>query len=103
MDKLRLPVKARVGTTSEEKLEMDLPVVPPHLLAAWLLETGRISLNADSARRFWTQHRERQTPWMEGQDFVFEQCQPFAIYGDEAEYTVTKEKILVIFGRYLGV
>ena len=28
--------------------------------------------------------------------------EPFSIYGDEAEYTVSKEKVLVIFGRYLG-
>ena len=82
---------------------MELPIFPPHLLAAWLLETRRLSFDADAARRFWQQHRTQKTPWMEGQDFEFEQCEPFAIYGDEAEYTVSKEKILVIFGRYLGI
>ena len=44
----------------------------------------------------------RSTPWAEDLKMPYEQWEPYALYGDEAEYTVSKEKILVIFISYSG-
>ena len=103
IDTIRLMVKSRVTKDCQEKLEMQFPILAPHVLADWLLQSGRLSLDAESARRYWMQHRERETPFMLGQNFVFERCFPFAIYGDAAEYTATGQKILVIFRRYVDI
>ena len=90
-------------TNGSPPIDTIRPILAPHVLADWLLQSGRLSLDAESARRYWMQHRERETPFMLGQNFVLERCFPFAIYGDAAEYTATGQKILVIFGRYLDI
>ena len=59
-------------------------------------------MDGERSRMFWQHHEDRQTPGLSSQKFAFDKCEPFSIYGDEAEYTVSKEKVLVIFGRYLG-
>ena len=77
---------------------MELPIVPPHLLTAFLMSTGRLKLNAAKTRAFWRHHAERSTPLMIGFD-PFEGnhlVEPLGLYSDEAEYTVSKEKILVV-------
>ena len=80
---------------------MDLPILPPHLLTMWLRKAGLLVFNREAAIEFWAHHRSVGTPWMRTmqQDDCF---QPFALYGDEAEYTKTKEKLLVIFASYLS-
>ncbi|CAE7240393.1 ppk25 [Symbiodinium sp. CCMP2456] len=74
---------------------MDFPILAPHLLTHWLLQRGKISIDRAASESFWMHFQKQKAPWMEGfdsTDFV-----PLAIYGDEAEYTITKEKILVLY------
>eukprot|EP00439_Symbiodinium_sp_Y106_P017824 s4590_g2.t1 len=74
---------------------MSFPILAPHLLTRHLLQRGKISIDRAAAERFWLHWKQVKAPFMEGfdsTDFV-----PLAIYGDEAEYTITKEKILVFY------
>ena len=101
MDTLRLSVKLRPEKDCADETLMTIPVVAPHRLTRWLLDQHKIRFCQASARRFWDHHRAHGVPWMQtcgfqNADFAAT-FQPFALYGDEAEYTITKEKILVIF------
>ena len=102
LDKIRLPVKARPDKQCTERINLDIPILAPHLLTAWLLETKRIQFDPEAARQFWSHHRDQKTPWMSGQTFNHESCEPFALWADEAEYTITKEKIFVLLARNLA-
>ena len=79
---------------------MAIPIVPPHELTTYLLGKGYIKFDASKARRHWDHLREHRVPWMTGaaaqssEESTFE---PLALYADGAEYTVSKEKILVVF------
>ena len=80
---------------------MDIPIIPPHELTAYFMYTGHLRVDASKARQHWDHLRARGVAWMAG--FLFQSSdeaakfQPFAIYADEAEYTVSKEKILMVF------
>ena len=103
IDKITLPVLPPPEDGGiEQSVTMELPILPPHLLTVWLLKSKRLAFSAEAAAQFWDHHRARNSPWMKGPTF---QCpkasaeyEPFAIYGDECEYTISKQKILVIFG-----
>ncbi|CAE7815160.1 ppk25 [Symbiodinium sp. CCMP2456] len=74
---------------------MKFPVIAPHLLTHYLLRTRQISIDRAAAGHFWQHFKTQKAPWMEGfdsKDFV-----PLALYGDEAEYSITKEQILVLY------
>ena len=97
MDSIRLMVRARPDPKDKckETIEMSFPIIAPHLLAHYLLLESKITIDRAACERFWLHFQERKAPWMEGFDatnFV-----PLALYGDEAEYTNTKEKILVLY------
>ena len=97
LDSIKLKVRARPDpkTRSDETTEMSFPILAPHLLTRHLLQRGKISIDRAAAERFWLHWKQVKAPFMEGfdsTDFV-----PLAIYGDEAEYTITKEKILVFY------
>ena len=102
MDKIALPVLPPPEDGGVQKsVMMELPILPPHLLTAWLLQSKRLAFNVEAAAQFWDHHRAQGCPWMRGPTF---QCpkasaeyEPFSIYGDECEYTVSKQKILMIF------
>ena len=56
-------------------------------------------LNDSAAIRFWSHHEKQGTPWLghclkEKDGFV---VHPVSLYGDECEYTATKEKVLMIY------
>ena len=97
MDSIKLTVRARPDPKEQntETVEMSFPVISPHLLAHYLLRNNRISIDQAACDRFWQHFQSRGVPWMQGWDptnFV-----PLALYGDEAEYSITKEKILVLY------
>ena len=76
---------------------MEMPIIPPHLFTAFLVSQGRLQFTAAKTRAFW--HRRQATPLaMQGLPCGNALVEPFGIYSDEAEYTVSKEKILVILG-----
>ena len=102
LDKIRLPVKARPDKSCTDCIEVNIPILAPHLLTAWLLETKRIQFDGQAAKQFWSHHRDQQTPWMLRQSFNEESCQPFGLWADEAEYTISKEKIFVLLARDLA-
>ena len=101
MDSVTLRVRVRPEKACNELVDMKLPIIAPHLLTCWLLEQGSLSFDRDSAQRWWSHHRRQKFPWMEMPGFRNKEqtanFQPFALYGDEAEYSITKEEIFVIF------
>ena len=109
MDYIRLPLKAKAESGNNEIYE-NVPVVPPHLITCWLLEAGLLSFDTGAATRFFRHQLEvAAMPWIVGDpDFsnlhskeASTMFQPVSLYGDEAEYTNTKEKVLIIFISYL--
>ena len=98
---VRLNVKPRPEESSEDELPMDIPILPPHELTEYLLSAGHLTLDASKARQHWDHVRAQGVPWMAGSIFQSSdeaaKFQPFAVYADEAEYTVSKEKILMVF------
>ena len=75
-----------------------VPIIPPHLLSAWLLQAGFLKFDEGATAQFWQHHIQQKTPWMKGHTLESAMAfEPFAFYGDKAEYTVSKEKILIIF------
>ena len=65
----------------------------------WLLAEGLLKLNDKAANKFWAHHETVQADWLlkaphEKDGYV---VHPVSIYGDEAEYTQTKQKILTIY------
>ena len=97
VDSISLVVRARPDPKdkSDQTTEMSFPIIAPHLLVHYLLREKQITVDRAACEGFWRHFQERGAPWMEGFDstnFV-----PLALYGDEAEYTITKEKILVLF------
>ena len=101
MDHVTLKVRVRPEKECNELVDMKLPIIAPHLLTCWMLEQGCLSCDPDSAQRWWSHHRRQKFPWMHTPGFHSEDqtanFQPFALYGDEAEYSLTKENIFVIF------
>ena len=74
---------------------MSFPVIAPHLLTHYLLREKKITICRAACDRFWLHFKSKNVPWMQGfdsKDFV-----PLALYGDEAEYSITKEQILVLY------
>ena len=96
LDRIRLRVKDRPDRETTSVTEMQFAILPPHLLTAWLLQSNRVAFDRDAAKQFWWHHRDR--PWMQGDHDV----EPFALWADEAEYTISKEKIFVLLARRFG-
>lgn len=97
VDRIKLTVRARPDPKNkcDETTSMYFPVIAPHLLTHYLLRTKKITVDRPACERFWLHFQTVKAPWMEGFDpkgFV-----PLAIYGDEAEYSITKEQILVLY------
>ena len=97
VDKIQLRLKAQPAKTVEEEITIDMPIIPPHLLTTFLVSRGRLRFTAAKTLEFWDHHRRLSTPLaMQGLPADNTLVEPFALYSDEAEYTVSKEKILVI-------
>ena len=95
MDFISLPLK---GKANDEVIMQNVPILPPHLLAAWLLQAGFLKFEEAATAQFWQHHMRQRTPWMEGHTLESAMAfEPYSLYGDKAEYTVSKEKILIIF------
>ena len=77
----------------------DMPIVAPHELLQWLVNEKFVALDDVAAKRFWSHHEEVCTPWLWKALFKKDgfTVHPVALYGDEAEYTQTKQKILMVF------
>ena len=99
VDTIRIPVLARPEQNKDDKTYMDMPIIPPHLLVVWLLRRAAVSFSPDKAQEFWDHHRRQGTAFMLGRagDEGSASWEPWALYGDKAEYTITKEKLLVLF------
>ena len=70
----------------------------------YLLKEKLLTLDDSAAKQFWSHHQTRGTPWLgdcklEKDGYV---VHPVALYGDECEYTATKEKVLMIFFSFLS-
>ena len=76
-----------------------VPIMAPHEVLAWLLDNKLISLEDSDAKRFWEHHVAVQTPYLDKAATCKDgfTVHPLTIYGDEAEYTQTKQKLLTIF------
>ena len=95
IDFISLPLK---GKANDEVTMQQVPIIPPHLLSAWLLQAGFLAFDEAATAQFWQHHIRQRTPWMEGQTLDTAMAfEPYGLYGDKAEYTVSKEKILIIF------
>ena len=106
MDTVSIPVKAKPHDPENKEVKnMDLAIVPPHLLTVWLLGNRTVAFNPTPASAYWRHMRERGVPWMSGPDHEHPELshhfQPVALYADEAEYTVSKEKITILYMRTL--
>ena len=97
MDSITIYVKARAEPNCPDVVPFALPVFPPHHLASWLVRTGRLKVDREASQQFSRHFMEQRAPWMEDPAFAATNYYPYGLYGDEAEYTVTKEKLLVIF------
>ena len=99
VDTIRIPVLARPEVNKADKTFMDIPIIPPHLLLVWLQRRGTVRFSPEKAEEFWTHHRNQGAPFMVGRpaDQGSAAWEPWALYGDKAEYTITKEKLLVLF------
>ena len=95
MDSITITVKERPEKGCQETRDMVLPVIPPHELTSYLMGKGLVKFDAAKAQQHWDHLRENNVAWMEG--FVDTNFEPVALYADEAEYTVSKEKILMVF------
>ena len=96
---LEMPLKPDEDSSGQVAGPSTVPIVAPHEVLAWLLDNNLINLNDAEATKFWEHHRAVQTPYLDKaatckDGFV---VHPLTIYGDEAEYTQTKQKILTIF------
>ena len=99
LDQIQLCLKAQPSKTIQEETTMMMPIIPPHLLTTFLVSKGRLKFTAAKTRQFWDHHRRQSTPLaMQGLPAGNALVEPFGLYSDEAEYTVSKEKILVILG-----
>ncbi|CAE7819615.1 ppk25, partial [Symbiodinium necroappetens] len=81
-----------------------VPIIAPHELVPWLLSNQLLVLDDTAATKFWEHHSTVATPGVSNcrnfkDGFT---VHPVCVYGDEAEYTQTKQKILVIYISYLG-
>ena len=98
MDTISLLVKPRPEESSNEECFRDFPIVPPHLLAAFLLQKQRINFDSSKSLEFWRHHSRQATPLTRGIDplDLSGLVEPFGLYSDEAEYSVSKEKFWLI-------
>ncbi|CAE7197038.1 unnamed protein product [Symbiodinium sp. KB8] len=76
-----------------------VPIIAPHELVPWLLSNQLLVLDDTAATKFWEHHSTVATPGVSNcrnfkDGFT---VHPVCVYGDEAEYTQTKQKILVIY------
>ena len=81
------------------EITCDMPILAPHELLQWLLYEKHVILDDSAAKRFWDHHEEVATPWLmkalvQKDGYT---VHPVSLYGDEAEYTQTKQKILMVF------
>ncbi|CAE7572947.1 unnamed protein product [Symbiodinium necroappetens] len=81
-----------------------VPIIAPHELVPWLISNELLVLDDTAATKFWEHHSAVATPGVSNcrnfkDGFT---VHPICIYGDEAEYTQTKQKILAIYISYLG-
>ena len=101
LDSITLPLKASIDDEPSER-NQSVPVLAPHTLTVWLLQAGLLKFDAERAMEFWRHHRAVGMPWIrEDEDFSTDlkssRFEPAALYGDEAEYTNTKEKVFMLF------
>ena len=76
-----------------------MPILAPHEVLQWLVNDKFVIMSDSAAQQFWRHHREVGTPWL-GKAMIEKDgytVHPVALYGDEAEYTQTKQKILMVF------
>ena len=107
VDSVVIPVKAKPQDREcGDVKDIKLPIVPPHELAHWLLRNRLIQFDKAKSQQFWQHHRERGVPWMSGPETSHPELaghyEPVGLYADEAEYTVSKEKITILFLRALS-
>ena len=94
IDFIALPLK----DAANKEVMQKVPILPPHLLSNWLLQAGLLTFDQRATAQFWQHHIRQRTPWMEGYTLDSAMAfEPYALYGDKADYTVSKEKILIIF------
>ena len=82
-------------------LPAEIPIIAPHELTRYLLDNGMVKFDAEQTRQYWSHLLSRKISWVTGSGFETADAaaswEPFALYADEAEYTVSKQKILMIF------
>ena len=105
MNTVSLPLKISDKTSHEVTTGfVDMPIIAPHILTSWLIASGLLSFSESKAAEFWDHWRAVDAPWMRHRDFADKArartFQPFGLYGDEVEYTESKEKLLLVFANY---
>ena len=97
LQSIKIPMKSPDPGGGE--ISCDMPIVAPHELLQWLLKERYVVLDDSAAERFWRHHEEVATPWLGKVPTKKDgyMVHPVALYGDEAEYTQTKQKILMVF------
>eukprot|EP00439_Symbiodinium_sp_Y106_P030684 s922_g3.t1 len=97
MDSVTISVRARADPQCSDVVPFEVPIFAPHRLTAWLVRTGRLQMDRAASQQFSRHFTEQRAPWMEDSCYTATNYYPYGLYGDDAEYTVTKEKLLVIF------
>ena len=101
---ITIPVKAKPQDPEcvEEK-DFPLTIVAPHLLTCWLLRAGRLRLDAGKCKQFWEHLQKMKISWMINPEQPCEELarhtEPVSLYADEAEYSVSKEKLTALILR----
>ena len=99
---IKIPVKASDSSVDSGEVTCDVPILAPHEVLQWLTNDKYVIMNDPAAERFWAHHQSAGTPWL-GKAKIRKDgytVHPVSLYGDEAEYTQTKEKILMVFISY---
>ena len=96
LHQLKIDLKNNAG---DQYVPTAVPIIAPHELVPWLIRNKLLVLDDNAATKFWEHHSAVASGGVS-------KCRnfkdgftvhPMCIYGDEAEYTQTKQKILVIY------
>ena len=99
MHNIKLPMKPPDSSAERGEILRDVPIMAPHEVLQWLVNDKFVIMSDIAAQNFWSHHQAAGTPWL-GKAMTSKDgytVHPISLYGDEAEYTQTKQKILMIF------
>ena len=87
-------IKPDDGVSDLQEMEVDLPIIYPHELWQYLINSGRLTVDANIVHAFWRHFREEvRAPWAMAHPAQSDHI-PIGLYGDDVVYTKTNEKLI---------